>query len=96
MRLKLVSDGSPSGTTLVDAETGRDLQLPIERVVFDLSAAYEGQFVVYLAKGGSDVEIVGDPKLKHEHDWFEVTAHDDERLEYVCRCGAKLSLPREQ
>ena len=38
-KLKIVSDGTPGGTKLFDADTGEDLNLPITRIVWSCELA---------------------------------------------------------
>lgn len=67
--VKLISDGTPLGTRLVDALTGVELQLPVTAINWSITAEQGGQAVVTLALVSAEVEGV----LEQEG---EVQGHD--------------------
>ena len=61
MKVRVVSDGSPCGTTVFNADTGEEIVLPITAVHFTHHA---GDFPrVTLDLIATEVELVGDAEL---------------------------------
>lgn len=60
--VKLISDGTPMGTRLVDALTGEDLQLPMSAITWRIEADMVGQATVTVELAQANVEgVLGEP-----------------------------------
>lgn len=56
VRVKVVSDGTPNGTKLFDADTGAELKLPVSAITWHIDADSAGQALVRLTVVQVEVE----------------------------------------
>lgn len=58
VRVKVVSDGTPMGTKLFDADTGAELKLPVTAITWHIDNDSPGQALIRL--NVVQVEVVGE------------------------------------
>lgn len=56
VRVKVVSDGTPAGTKVINADTGEDLGLPISAITWHIDGDSAGQALVRLTLVQVEVE----------------------------------------
>lgn len=71
MRLRIVSDGRPSGTRLYDADTGEEVDLMVRAVSWSVSALEPASATLELI----DVEIEASGAVESLDDWRKERLH---------------------